>query len=267
MKFAVLSSGSKANCTLIMNGDEAFLIDCGLSAKETISRLNSLGINPTAIKGIFVTHEHRDHTSGIRVLSKKLGVPVFCNFQTSEVLKQYQDFIETNFEIFKTGQTFNLGSFEIQPFAISHDAIEPVGYAVYANGLKLVYATDMGKVTTLVKNVCVESNALILEFNHDEDALWRCDYPWELKQRITSNRGHLSNVSATDLIAEVFHDDLKHLVMAHISEHSNTPELVSKTLETKIDTSKFFSCHHGSPYHTTPLITVCEERTVYDMAS
>ena len=152
MKFAVLSSGSKANCTLVMNDNEAFLIDCGLSAKEALTRISALGVDSSIIKGIFVTHEHRDHTSGIRVLSKKLGVPVFCNFQTSEVLKQYQDFTETNFEIIKTGHSLNLGHFEIQPFAISHDAIEPVAYAIFSGGLKLVYATDMGKVTTLVRN-------------------------------------------------------------------------------------------------------------------
>ena len=106
-----------------------------------------------------------------------------------------------------------------------------------------------------------------VEFNHDEDALWKCDYPWDLKQRIASNRGHLSNENAAALISEVYNDDLKHIVMAHISEHSNTPEFASDALNNALDTSTLFSCHHGSPYHTTPLITVCEKCDTYKLVA
>jgi len=256
MKFAVLSSGSKANCTVIQSPNgKSILIDCGLSARETLKRLTAVGIEPQTLQGIFITHEHRDHTVGIRVLSAKLNIPIYANAGTATALELKQIITaDTLVKITKTGHPVIIDDLSIQPFAISHDAAEPVGYVVTADNLKFVYATDLGKVTTLVKSCCQDCQAMVLEFNHDEKLLWECDYPWELKQRIISNRGHLSNKSASILVKETIPSGLKHLVLAHISEHSNTPETAMRTLEEDVNISDLETCVCANPYQPTPPI-------------
>lgn len=256
MQFAVLSSGSKANCTVVTDGVDAFLIDCGLSARETNKRLVQVGVDPCLLRAVILTHEHRDHTVGIKVFCKKLQLPVYTNAETAATLDMFGTLEGISTKIFKTGYAFNIGSFEINPFAISHDAAAPVGYEILHNQQKLVYVTDLGKVTTLVKDTCRGANGLIIESNHDEQMLWNCDYPWQLKQRIASNHGHLSNVNSANLVKDIFHPNLQHVILAHISENSNTWDTAKKTLENCVDTSLLTTCLCATPYEPTPLITI-----------
>lgn len=267
MQFAVLASGSKANCTVVQSAAGNFLIDCGLSARETVRRLEGVGVDPSSLFGVFLTHEHRDHTAGIRVFCKKFKIPVYANAGTAAALDAFGTLDGLSTQIFKTGYALNFGELSIQPFAISHDAAEPVGFDVRYNHSKLVYVTDLGKVTTLVRSVCQDCNALILEFNHDEKLLWGCDYPWNLKQRIASNHGHLSNANAVALVSEVFHEGLKHLVLGHISENSNTHATVRSALAAEIDLSLLETCLCASPYHPTALITVSGDERVLSLAA
>lgn len=220
MRFTVLSSGSKANCTFVEAGGSRFLVDCGLSGKQAEQRLAENGIDPKTLSAILVTHEHADHINGVSTLSRRYGLPVYANERTMERITKPR-----GREIFKTGQDFNLGSVEITPFSIVHDATDPVGYVIRAEGFKLVIVTDLGRVTTLVQEHVRGANAILLESNHDQEMLQACSYTWELKQRIASTHGHLCNEAAGQLLEEIMHPELFHIVLGHLSENSNTQTL------------------------------------------
>lgn len=235
MRFSVLSSGSKANCTFVEGGGVRFLVDCGLSGKQAEERLSEIGVDARSLKAILVTHEHSDHLHGVGTLSRRYNIPVYANEATMrEVAKPKGK------EIFKTGVDFYLsaaplggrssaGGVRVEPFSIVHDALDPVGFAIYADGLKLVICTDLGRVTTLVRQRLEGANAILLESNHDHEMLQSCSYTWELKQRIASTHGHLSNEAASQILEEVMHPELFHVVLGHLSENSNTPSLALQT--------------------------------------
>jgi phosphoribosyl 1,2-cyclic phosphodiesterase len=224
MRFSVLSSGSKANCTYIDAGEARILIDCGLSASRAAERLESLGVPPDSITAILVTHEHSDHLLGVPVFSRRHKVPVFANRRTAAFLKPCY-----GIEHFSTGEPFSLGEVRINPFSIVHDAVDPVGFVVTARGLKFAQATDLGRVTPLVRDALALAQAIVIESNHDQEMLRYCSYPWELKQRIASSHGHLSNRCAATLLGELRHPELLHVVLGHLSEESNSPELALET--------------------------------------
>jgi len=251
MRFSVLASGSKANCTVVESRGACLLIDCGLSAKEAVRRLSARGIDPQSVSAILVTHEHRDHVAGIPVLSRRYRVPVYANAETGACLERIY-----GLETFRTGSAFTLGGLSVSSFPVTHDAGDPVGFTFSEAGLKLVYATDLGRVTNVVRDAVRRCNALILEFNHDRGLLRDCCYPWPLKQRIASSHGHLCNDDAAALVAELGHRELRHLVLGHISENSNTPETARGALAACVDTSAFTPCCCADPYRPTPMISL-----------
>ena len=254
MRFSVLSSGSKANCTYIEASGVRLLIDCGLSGKQTESRLAEIGVRPDSIDAILVTHEHSDHIYGIHTFSRRHKVPVYINRATYEQLDR-----EVVHEFFVTGEEFCVESVTISPFSIVHDAADPVGFAVKAEGFKFVQVTDLGRVTTLVHEQVQGANALVLESNHDQEMLQNCDYTWHLKQRIASTHGHLSNDAAGQLLSDTLHPELFHVVLGHLSENSNTPTLALQTANRYLElckdrarTLKTLLC--GSISQSTPLL-------------
>lgn len=224
MRFSVLSSGSKANSVFVEAGGVRFLVDCGLSGKQAEERLAEVGINPDSLEAIIVTHEHSDHINGVGTLSRRYNLPVYANRATMESISKPKAK-----EIFRTGEEFYIRDVRIEPFSIVHDAADPVGFAIYAHGLKLVICTDLGRVTNLVREHVRGANAILLESNHDLEMLQSCSYTWELKQRIASTHGHLSNNAAGELIEEIMHPELFHIVLGHLSENSNTPALALET--------------------------------------
>jgi phosphoribosyl 1,2-cyclic phosphodiesterase len=220
MRFSVLSSGSKANSTYVEAGGVRFLVDCGLSGKQAENRLGEIGVDPSSLDAIIVTHEHSDHIHGVGTLSRRYNLPVYANKLTMKHISKPK-----GCEIFTTGERFSVGKVEIEPFSIVHDAADPVGFAIHSGGLKLVLCTDLGRVTTLVREHVKGCNAIVLESNHDQEMLQSCSYTWELKQRIASAHGHICNETAGALLAEIAHPGLFHVVLGHISERSNTPTL------------------------------------------
>jgi len=220
VRFSVLSSGSKANCTFVEAGGKRFLVDCGLSGKQAELRLAEISVDPASLNAILVTHEHADHIHGVATLSRRYGIPVYANAGTMERIAKPR-----GREIFVTGQDFSLGGVECTPFSIAHDAVDPVGFSLRAEGLKLVVVTDLGRVTTLVREHVQGANAILLESNHDQEMLQSCSYAWELKQRIASTHGHLCNEAAGQLLEDIMHPELFHIVLGHLSENSNTPGL------------------------------------------
>lgn len=254
MLFSVLSSGSKANATYVEAGGVRLLVDCGLSGKQAENRLRELGIEPTTLDAIVVTHEHGDHINGVGTLSRRYNLPVYANEATMQHISKPR-----GKEIFKTGETFSIGDIQIEPFSIVHDAADPVGFSMMCGGLKLVLCTDLGRVTTLVREHLRDANAILLESNHDQEMLQSCDYRWELKQRIASAHGHICNETAGQLLAEIAHPGLLHVVLGHISERSNTPTLALeaahkylKTVQEKTVGLQTLLC--GSIYESMPLL-------------
>ncbi len=258
MRFSVISSGSKANCTYVESGGFRLLVDCGLSGKQAEARLATHGVDAASIKAILVTHEHSDHIHGVGTLSRRHGIPVYANRGTMEHVGKVK-----GREIFSTGEELQVGPFAVTPFSIAHDAVDPVGFVLKSQGFKLVLVTDLGRVTTLVREHIRGANAILLESNHDQEMLQGCSYTWELKQRISSTHGHLCNDAAGQLLEEVMHPELFHIVLGHLSENSNTPQLALKTANRYLDQCSDRSgglrtllC--GNVYESLPLLELDE---------
>lgn len=267
MRFSVLSSGSKANVTIVEHGDTRILVDCGLSARRLEERLLSAGIEPSSVSGIVVSHEHSDHILGLSVFSRRHRVPVFMSDLTFDA---YRD-ATRNHKLFhrerigtrspEPVRDFEIGEFRIHAFRISHDAADPVAFEISAGGLTLCHCTDLGRVTPLVESYVTRADALVLESNHDDEMLAQCDYPWELKERIRSNYGHLSNHAAGALIAP--QQRLQRVVLAHLSEHSNCPEVALETVRQYLPESSTLRAPErllcGSVHFATPWVEVSAE--------
>jgi phosphoribosyl 1,2-cyclic phosphodiesterase len=234
LQICVLASGSSGNCTLVRSADTAVLIDAGLSARETGKRLASVGLELAQIAGICVTHEHGDHTTGLRVLQQRHRLALYGNRGTVEGY-QLGEPVMLAWNIFQTGQAFTIGSLHFEPFSVPHDANEPVGYIIGHGGHRVGVVTDMGCVTHLIRERLRPCRAIVLEANHDEEMLQNSDRPWQLKQRILGRQGHLSNEHAADLIADIAGPGLEHIFLAHLSEQCNDAPLALKTVTQRLE--------------------------------
>ncbi len=229
MKFCVLGSGSKGNCTYISSGKTSILIDAGFSGIEVQRRLAAVGIDFDSLSAILVTHEHNDHIQGVPVLSRKGKMSVYANRAThSAAGKNFKNLY--SFEEFTTGVSFSFEDFEIHPFSISHDTSDPVGFIVSDGKSSIGYCTDTGTVSRLMHHRLFGCNGIILESNHDPEILNNGPYPPFLKQRVRGNKGHLANIDAATFLKDLVHDRLAHVVLAHISETNNRPDLAFKTV-------------------------------------
>jgi len=223
LEICILASGSRGNAVYVSGGSTSILIDAGLSGIEIERRLNSKGLYPEDLDAILVSHEHTDHIQGVGVLSRRFNLPVFISSKTEKAaLSQLGNVrVTKNFEC---GSPFMINNLSIHPFSISHDAEDPSGFTINQNGTKIGFATDLGIATSLVKEHLKGCSLLILEANHDENMLLNGPYPWPVKQRIRSRTGHLSNEASKNLLKEVQHDRLKHVILAHLSETNNTSQ-------------------------------------------
>ncbi len=233
VELVVLASGSRGNCTLVRAGRTAVLIDAGLSAKQIVERLAAVGQDPRGLAAILLTHEHIDHTRGVAVLARRFAVPVLANAATYEAAEvQLRDVPAAEF--FVTGTRFDVGTLAVTPFAVPHDAAEPVGFLLESEGARIGYATDLGHVTRLVAARLSGCQALVFEANHDLEMLMSGPYPWATKQRVASRTGHLSNEHAAEFLPEAVSEETVHLVLAHLSETNNDPALARATVETAL---------------------------------
>ena len=217
-----LASGSKGNATYISDGQTAILVDAGLSGIELQRRLAARNLAPEKLDAIIVTHEHSDHVKGAGILSRRFNLPVYINDKTQAASPGLGRLHEIR--TFDCGSTFNIGNLTIHPFSISHDARDPSGFTIGCNGTRVAIATDLGIATGMVKEHLKHCALLVLEANHDPQMLETGPYPWPLKQRIQSRLGHLSNSDSKKLLLELQHDNLQHVILAHLSEINNTPQ-------------------------------------------
>ncbi len=231
MRFSVLASGSRGNSTLVCTDSTRILVDAGISGRELRKRLNLLGVAPETISAILVTHEHGDHTRGAGVFARAHGTPLHMTAGTRDACRKLLRGNEI-VRIYRPGHRLDLGDLRIEPFITVHDAADPVAVAVSdpANGLRLGIATDLGRPTTQVRHALRGCNALVIESNHDEAMLWNTDYPPSVKARIASSHGHLSNRAAADFASELASSRLSVVVLAHLSEESNTPALARSAM-------------------------------------
>jgi phosphoribosyl 1,2-cyclic phosphodiesterase len=220
----VLASGSKGNAIYISDGFSAILIDAGLSATEIKRRLKSRGLNPKDLNAILLTHEHSDHIQAVGVLSRQLKLPIYLSRNIKK--KVFMGSRAHEIRTFNSDSTFEINSLAVQPFAVSHDAADPVGFTIAQNGSRIGVATDLGTVTPHLKEKLKHCHLLILEANHDPDMLINGPYPWYLKRRIQSHSGHLSNRQSKHLLMQLQHKGLEHVILAHLSQTNNTPQKV-----------------------------------------
>ena len=237
-RVSILASGSSGNSTLLETEHTALLIDAGLGKKEMLRRFEALGRpRPARVDGILVSHEHSDHCSGLGQMQREWDCPAYLTEPTyREILKMLAESAGKKLdrvEYIRAGERFEIGDIEITPFTIPHDAADPVGYAFRANGTKVAIVTDLGYLPELVKQHLRDADFLILESNHDLEMLKMGPYPWYIKQRVMSRTGHLSNSIVSEFLAdaEVFDGRARHLVLAHLSEQNNNPDVARISAE------------------------------------
>jgi phosphoribosyl 1,2-cyclic phosphodiesterase len=220
----VLASGSSGNCALLATNRTRILVDAGLSFRALAQRLQSAGESPETISAVVITHEHSDHIAGLDRLARRLGVPIYMSRLTAPALDWADD--KPAVECFQAGAGFMVGDIEVESFGIPHDAVDPVGFCFEAEGIKITIATDLGYLTESVKFHLRRSTVLLLESNHDLDMLKVGPYPWSVKQRVMSRVGHLSNDTISDFLLRDFDGSPAQLILGHLSEHNNHPEIV-----------------------------------------
>ncbi|MEW5948101.1 MAG: MBL fold metallo-hydrolase [Thermodesulfobacteriota bacterium] len=230
IRFCVLASGSKGNCTYLESQGARFLVDAGLSATEITRRLNTIGVSPDSLNGVIVTHEHNDHIRGVGVISRRFDLPVYMTSATHRAAARYLGRIKEVCTV-ESGRSFSVDSITVHPFSIPHDAADPIGLCVSNDRVKLGISTDLGMVTRLASNELKGCQAVIMEANHDPEMLEYGPYPWELKQRIKGRLGHLSNYQTCQLLEEILHPGLQHIVLAHLSQVNNHPEKAYQTVK------------------------------------
>ncbi len=268
MKFTVLGSGSTGNAVLITAGKTKVLVDAGLSAKEIVRRIAEVGEDIAALDAILITHEHSDHVGGLRVLLKSVGCPIFLSGATLEAYlfekRQVKpdegikrtDAIRGRVVEIESSKDFCIGEIDFEPFSIPHDAADNFGFVAKYAGVKIAALTDFGHITTLISQKMRDCEAIIVESNHNLAMLKTCPvYSWDLKQRISSSTGHLSNEDLAVWLTNEFDGAARRIVLTHLSQRANEPHLAKLTAEAALrERSPLFRAeteitisHHKNP--------------------
>lgn len=224
----VLSSGSAGNCTYVGDGHAGVLIDAGLATKHVLQRLTDAGLGDAPLDAVLLTHEHSDHVGAAAILGRALAkrgraVPFYATAGTREGMDPRC--VPEGLETIEPGVPFRVRHLLVEPMPVPHDTRDPVAYRVCVGDVPVAVVTDLGKPTSLLGKALQDCAVAVVEFNHDEEMLMDGPYPFVLKQRIRGNHGHLSNRQGRELLERGLGSKLQHLVLAHLSEENNTPEL------------------------------------------
>lgn len=246
-----LNSGSNGNCYYIGNDNEAILIDAGISCRETERRMKRLELDITKVKAIFVSHEHSDHITGVPGISKKFQIPVYI---TPDTFKNSRIPIEPYLiQSFEANVSVAIGALSVTPFRKFHDAADPHSFIISGDKVNIGVFTDIGHNCKEVIRYFQQCHAVFLEANYCEDMLEKGNYPYHLKQRISSDRGHLSNSQALDLFNKYRAKHLSHLVLSHLSKNNNSPEIVDALFNKHAAATKIIV---ASRYAETPVMLI-----------
>ena len=233
MELCSIASGSSGNCICVGSDENHVLIDAGISGKRIENGLNSIDLKTEEMQGVLVTHEHIDHISGLGVIARRYGLPIYATQGTIDAIlntKSVGKIEESLFHAITPDQPFEIGDLLIEPISISHDAAEPVGYRVSHGEKSVGIATDMGVYDEKIVENLQGLDALLLEANHDVRMLQVGAYPYSLKQRILGKKGHLSNESAGRLLCRLLHDKMKQIMLGHLSRENNYEMLAYETV-------------------------------------
>ena len=236
MLFSPLCSGSSGNTSYLDAGGVRLIVDAGVTAKRLRELMNMIDVSPEGLDAILVTHEHSDHVSGIGVLSRKYDIPVYAAAACWEHMPaSIGEIAAKNIRVFEPDRDFYLKQLCVHPFSTPHDAAHAVGYSFVHDGKKLSIMTDIGHVSNRMLDAVAESNLILLEANHDVDMLKAGSYPYSLKMRILSSRGHLCNEDA-GLVLQKLHDrGVRNAILGHLSQDNNTPELALVTVQALLE--------------------------------
>ncbi len=237
MRLCSIASGSSGNCIYVGSETTHLLIDVGISGKRTECGLNSLGISGRELDGILVTHEHADHISGLGVLARKYGIPIYATAGTIRAICDCRSVGEIDRELFcevEPDKKLFIKDLTVNPMAISHDAASPVAYRIGYGNQKIGVCTDLGVYNDYTVECLKGLDAVLLEANHDVNMLQVGPYPYYLKQRILGDRGHLSNENSGRLLSRILHDKLQTIILGHLSKENNLPELAYEAVRMEI---------------------------------
>lgn len=239
MKISILGSGSGGNSIYIEDRHTKFLIDAGFSCKKIEERLGRLGKSLADVGALLITHEHGDHILGAGIISRKYNIPIYITPESFKAGEKKLGKIDNENLKFIDGKFQINDNILINPFDVMHDAVRTVGYRVEnIEGKILAVSTDIGYVNNIVKENFKDVDLMVIESNYDYNMLMNCSYPWDLKARVKSRNGHLSNNDAAKFIKEIYSDKLKKVYLAHISKDSNNPDIVKNTIDQELKESK-----------------------------
>ncbi|MBD2860688.1 MBL fold metallo-hydrolase [Paenibacillus oceani] len=231
LRYTVLASGSTGNSLLVDHEGTKVLVDAGLSAKKIEQLMEERGVRGSELDAILITHEHSDHIKGVGALARKHDLPVYANEKTWEALNKHLGALaEEKIKVMETGSVVEFGGLQVESYPISHDAAEPVGYCFHDGDTKLSLATDLGYVSSKVKEKIADSDAIILESNHDIEMLRMGKYPWNIKRRILGDTGHLSNEAAGEALCDILTGKTETVYLAHLSRDHNLMDLAKLTV-------------------------------------
>ena len=262
LHFSVLASGSTGNAIYVGTDQTKLLVDVGLSGKAMEALFKEINRDIREVSGILVTHEHSDHIKGLGVLARKYQVPIYANEKTWRAMNSLIGEVPNDQKfIFNMETTHTFGDLEVESFGVSHDAAEPMFYVFHHEGKKLVTITDTGYVSDRMKGTIKNADMYVFESNHDVDMLRMGKYPWNIKRRILSDVGHVSNEDAALAMADVIGENTKRIYLAHLSQDNNMKELakmtVTQVLESKeLGVNNQFTIHDTDPKKPTELVYV-----------
>ncbi len=245
MRLCSIASGSSGNCIYVGSEATHLLVDVGISGKRTETGLNSLGITGRDLDGILITHEHVDHISGLGVMVRKYGIPIYATPGTIAAIQSNSGVGKLDSSLFrevKEDEKLIIKDLSVNPMRISHDAAQPVAYRISYGSKKIGICTDLGVYNDYTVECLKGMNALLLEANHDVNMLQVGPYPYYLKQRILGDRGHLSNENSGRLLSRILHDGLENILLGHLSKENNLPELAYEAVRMEITMG-------DNPYH------------------
>lgn len=252
MRIRSIASGSSGNSIYVGSDTTHILIDTGVSGKKVINGLNDLDIAGNDLDAILITHEHIDHIKGLGVISRKFNVPIYATENTIEEIKKCSSVGQIDdglYNVIKPDERFRIKDMDICSFSISHDAADPVGYRLESENKSVAVATDLGIYDDYIVSHLQRLDAIFLEANHDVRMLQMGPYPYQLKQRILGRRGHLSNELSGRLLASLLHDNMKHIILSHLSKENNMPELAYEAV--RMEVSMADNPYHGDDFDIT----------------
>lgn len=266
LSLTVLGSGSSGNCAVVRTERTTLLVDAGLSARRIAQRLEAVGLRLEDLDGILLTHEHQDHTCGLEMLCRRHEVPIFATSLTQECLMQ-SAFTKARpkWKLMQTGATFEFEDVRIECFPVPHDAVDPVGFVIQDEESRLGVLSDVGYITNLIRDRLHGANSLFIEANYDTHLLEAdTKRPWSIKQRISGRHGHLSNDQTADLVQCLAHTELHHIVLGHLSDDCNDPDMVRQRIHSVLHEAgvRDAMVHCAARHDPLPWLEVARRRTM-----